>query len=294
MLGKFVFVIMEWGDDMNTILLVDGSNLLFQMFYGMPNEIKGKHGADIRGTVGFVGAILRMIKMTEPSHVAIFFDGEHENERCGISAEYKANRPDYSNMSIEETPFCQLPYIYAALEEMGIRHSETSICEADDWLSGYALKYGMDTNIIISSGDSDLFQLITSNVKILRYRGEQSVLCDKEYVYNKLGVYPERYADFKSLTGDSSDNIKGCDKVGTKTAAALVAQFASLEALIEGADGISKPSIRKSVIECKERILLNRRLIKLEYRGELPFAIEEIAYNKKYSSSRSVLDTLGI
>lgn len=279
---------------MNKILLVDGSNLLFQMFYGMPNEIKGKNGADIRGTVGFVGALLRMIRMTEATHVAVFFDGEHTNERNEIAPDYKANRPDFTNMPPEEIPFSQLPYICSALEAMGTAYAETADCEADDWLAGYAIRYGTDNELVISSGDSDLFQLITDNVCILRYRGDKSVLCDREYVFSRLGVYPERYAEFKSLTGDNSDNIRGCDKVGPKTAAALIGQFSSLEEMIAGAELISKPSVRKAVLECKDRILLNRRLIRLDYKGELPFLLDKMLYSERFSTTRSVLESIGI
>ena len=279
---------------MNKLLLVDGSNLLFQMFYGMPNEIKGKNGADIRGTFGFIGALLRMIRMTEATHVAVFFDGERTNERSELAPEYKANRPDYTNMAPEDTPFSQLPYICSALDSMGIAHAETVECEADDWLAGYAQRYGVDNLIVISSGDSDLFQLINDNVSILRYRGDKSIFCDREYVFSRLGVYPERYAEFKSLTGDNSDNIRGCDKVGPKTAAALIMQFSSLEEMISGAELISKPSVRKSVLECKDRILLNRRRILLDYKGELPFALDEMLYSEKFSTTRSVLDAIGI
>ncbi len=279
---------------MNKILLVDGSNLLFQMFYGMPNVIIGKNGFPIQGTIGFIGALLRMIRMTEATHVAVFFDGEHRNERTDLSPDYKANRPDYSKMPLEGTPFSQLSYIYSALDVMGIVHSETSECEADDWFAGYADRLGNENYIIVSSGDSDLFQLISDNVRILRYRGDKSVICDKEYVCEKLGVYPERYADYKSLTGDASDNIRGCDKVGPKTAASLIGQFSSIEELIENTDRIAKPSVRRSVCECKERILLNRQLIKLDYKGELPYTVNELKYSESYKSTRAVLEAIGL
>ena len=76
---------------MDRILLVDGSNLLFQMFYGMPSRIVNRHGKAIHGTLGFVGALLKMIRMICPTHVAAFFDGEHENPRTAIDGIYKAN-----------------------------------------------------------------------------------------------------------------------------------------------------------------------------------------------------------
>ncbi len=274
------------------ILLVDGSNLLFQMFYGMPNVINGKKGYPIQGTLGFIGALLKMIKMTGADRVAVFFDGECTNPRNELSTDYKANRPDYDDVPYYETPFSQLPDIYSALKVMGIAHATTECCEADDWLAGYARI--PNERIIISSGDSDLFQLISDNVQILRYRGDKTAICDREYVYSKLGVYPERYADFKCLTGDNSDNIRGCDKVGPKTAAQLVAQFSTLEEMIERSYEIKKPSVRLAVDACAERIMLNRRLIKLDYDGPLPISESEMVYTGKYTKTRDVLDAIGI
>ena len=109
---------------MNRLLIVDGSNLLFQMFFGMPSRITNSEGKAIQGTLGFVGALLKIIHRTEPTHIAVLFDGEHENERSALDSEYKANRVDYSETPEEETPFSQLPDVYAALDYLGIKHTE--------------------------------------------------------------------------------------------------------------------------------------------------------------------------
>ena len=79
---------------MNRILIVDGHNLLFQMFYGMPARITNSLGKAIQGTLGFVGALLKMIRAVQPTHVFVAFDGECENARTEIDSDYKANRPD--------------------------------------------------------------------------------------------------------------------------------------------------------------------------------------------------------
>ena len=170
------------------LLLVDGSNLLFQMFFGMPARIMNKDGKAIQGTLGFVGALLKIIRMVKPTHVAVFFDGETHNPRTDIDEEYKANREDYSQVAEEENPFSQLPDIYAALNFMGIPFAETTDCETDDWMAGYVKKY--DTEIVISSFDSDFFQLISKRVSILRYRGDKTVICTPEWLQNKkLGLH---------------------------------------------------------------------------------------------------------
>ena len=130
---------MKARDTVNRLLIVDGSNLLFQMFFGMPARIVNRQGKAIQGTLGFVGALLKIIRRTRPTHVVVLFDGEHESVRAQLNADYKANRADYSQTPEEETPFSQLPDVYAALGYLGIRYAETETCEADDWIAGYAL-----------------------------------------------------------------------------------------------------------------------------------------------------------
>ncbi len=279
---------------MKKILLVDGSNLLFQMFFGMPARIINAQGKAIQGTLGFTGALLKIIRRIEPSHVAVLFDGESYNPRKELDEEYKANREDYSEVAEEENPFSQLPDIYAALDFLGICHAETTDCEADDWMAGYVKQYGATEQIIISSFDSDFFQLISERVTVLRYRGDNSVLCDPAYIREKLGIEPDRYADFKSLTGDAADNIKGADKVGAKTAAQLIGEFGPLENIIEHAAEIKKPSIRNSIRNSEERLRKNYRLIKLEGVEKLPFTLSEMEYEQTGRTTNEVLQAIGL
>ena len=279
---------------MEKLLLVDGSNLLFQMFYGMPARILNAEGKPIPGTLGFVGALLKMIRKVQPTHVAVLFDGECHNDRTDIDENYKANREDFSQMEEEDTPFSQLPDVYRALDYLEIRHKETTDCETDDWMAAYCRKHGDKMEIVVASQDSDFFQLINENVSVLRYRGENSVLCDTAYIQEKLGVHPEQYADFKSMTGDNADNIKGADKIGPKTAAWLLQEFGDLENIITQAREIKKPSVRLSVIENAERLRTNYRLIHLTGEVEVPFAPEELEYKYDGVTTTEVLAAIGL
>ena len=276
------------------LLIVDGSNLLFQMFFGMPSRITGKGGRAIHGTLGFVGALIKIIKMVEPTHVVALFDGEHDNPRTELSDEYKANRPSFVDVPDEDNPFSQLNDIYTALDCMGISHTEIADGEADDAVASYIYTYGSGMEIVISSFDSDFFQLINENVAILRYRGDKTYLCDDAFIQNKFGILPMQYADFKSLTGDTSDNIKGADKIGFKTAATLLWQFGSLQAIIERADEIEKPSIRESVKQHAERLRNNYCLIKLDDRATIPFDIAELEYTYSGITTNNVLERIGL
>ena len=276
------------------ILIVDGSNLLFQMFFGMPARIIGANGKAIQGTLGFVGALLKIIRMTKPSYVAVLFDGESHNPRTDLDQDYKANRPDYSQVDEAENPFTQLPDIYAALDHLGLAYAETTDCEADDWISGYALTYGQDHEIVISSFDSDFFQLITDQVHILRYRGDKSVICDPAYIQSKLGICASQYADYKSLTGDTADNIHGANKVGAKTASALIRQYGTLDGLLAQAETISKPSVRASILQDAHRLRTNYQLIRLQGCDCLPFSLEQMKYQDSGITTTDVLKAIGL
>ena len=279
---------------MEKLLLVDGSNLLFQMFYGMPARILNAEGKAIQGTLGFVGALLKMIRKVQPTHVAVLFDGECHNDRTDIDENNKANREDFSQMEEEDTPFSQLPDVYRALDYLGIRHKETTDCETDDWMAAYCRRYAGQMKIVVASQDSDFFQLIGNYVSVLRYRGENSLLCDTAYIQEKLGIQPEQYADFKSMTGDNADNIKGADKIGPKTAAWLLQEFGDLETIICRAEEISKPSIRASVLKNAERLRINYRLIYLAGEVAVPFEPKEMNYQYDGVTTTEVLTAIGL
>lgn len=275
-------------------MIVDGSNLLFQMFFGMPARIINAQGKAIQGTLGFIGALLKIIRTVKPTHVAVFFDGEHENDRTLLDENYKANRIDYGEAPEEENPFSQLGDVYEALDYMDIMHMETTECEADDLIAGYALNVGKETEMVISSFDSDFFQLITERVSVLRYRGEKTIICTPEYIKEKFGVEPSQYADFKSLTGDHADNIKGADKVGSKTATLLLNEYGTLENILKNAENIKKAAVRESVIRNADRLKVNYRLIKLEGNMSLPFEMHELVYCDTGITTNEVLRGIGL
>ena len=279
---------------MDRLLLVDGSNLLFQMFYGMPARIVNPDGKAIQGTLGFVGALLKMVRLVKPTHIAVLFDGEYASQRRELDENYKSNREDLSSLPEEETPFSQLPDIYRALDHMGICHRETENCEADDWLAGYALGYGKQLQIVIASQDSDLFQLISDNVRILRYRGDSTVIWDRQLLHEKLGIHPEQYADHKAMTGDTADNIKGIPHIGPKTATALLQQFGSIQRMLECTEAIRKPSIRAAVEAGRERLERNRKLIALTGEHSLPFEIHQLRCGCEDMTTAQVLKAIGL
>ncbi len=277
-----------------TLLIIDGHNLLFQMFFGMPSRIVNHEGKAIQGVIGFVGALIKIIKQTNPTYVIALFDGEHKNSRNELLPEYKGNREDYSQVAEEDNPFSQLKDVYHALDYMGIKHCETEDVETDDCIASYALAYGNLMSVVISSWDSDFFQLINNQVSVLRYRGKCTTVCDVDYVKNKFDITPDKYADFKALVGDAADNIKGVEKVGPKTAAALLQQFGTLAEILQRVDEIEKKHIRESIAKDIKRLRINYEIIKLRDRARIPFSLDELRYEYNQIKTNEVLYAIGL
>jgi DNA polymerase-1 len=177
---------------------------------------------------------------------------------------------------------------------MGIAHAETCDCETDDWMASYALTYGDDHEIVISSYDSDFFQLITDRVSILRYRGDNTVVYTPATIRAKLGIEPSVYADYKSLTGDTADNVKGAKGIGPKTAAALINRYGTLARILAEVDSIEKPSVRASVKEAEERLLLNQKMIRLDAHAPIPLPMEELIYRDEGMTTSRILYGIGL
>ena len=253
------------------LLVVDGHNLLFQMFFGMPSRIVNSQGVAIHGVLGFVGALNKILDALCPTHVVVLFDGERHNPRCDVDENYKANRTDYSQVEESENPFSQLPHVYSALDFMQIAHVETETCETDDVVASYVKNYRDVCEIVIASFDSDYFQLVDDNVSVFRYRGKNSVLCTKSYVQKRYGVQPCEFAHFKSLAGDASDNVRGVKGIGPKRAAALLQRFGTVQNLCEHAEQVENATLRQSICQSKAQIFRNFSLINLQGNEPLPF-----------------------
>jgi len=264
------------------LLLVDGHNLLFRMFFGMPDNFYSARRIKFNAVYGFASAIHKVQSLLRPSHMLVLFDSQDCGDRRQLDDAYKANRPDYSEMAPDDCPFTQLPAIYAMLDEMHIPHKEIHGCEADDVIASYAITCRDWYDVIIFSTDRDYWQLIGEHVSILDYHGVNSSLITPPTVMKKFGVTPGQIADYKCLVGDSSDNITGVPGVGPKTAASLLTKFGTLENLLEHIDEIDKPKIRASIAESRERLDLNVKLIRLSDTVPLPIAPEELTFRYRH------------
>ena len=118
---------------MERLLIIDGNNLLFQMFYGMTSADYNEKGWPIHGTIGFISFVIKEIKYLEATKVIVVFDSDGAEERMEIYPEYKGNRvDDWDEMSFTETPFSQEEHIKKALDYMDIKYIYSEGTEADD------------------------------------------------------------------------------------------------------------------------------------------------------------------
>lgn len=240
----------------NRMLLIDGNNLLFRMFFGIPNNIYDAEGKHIHGIVGFIGSILKIINQFEPNYVIVVFDSEVPSEKFDDD-NYKKNRViNYKDVPDEENPFTQLSDIKICLDYMGISYIEKEKCEADDVIATICKQVKDVINeIIIVSTDKDFFQLIDNKVKVLCPRGKKSILYDKCRIEEKFGVLPEQYVSYCSLVGDKSDNIRGINGIGKVTASTLIREYHDIPNIYINLKKI-KPNI-SGKLEGKAEIIKN-------------------------------------
>lgn len=204
---------------MKRLVLIDGHNLLFRMFYGIPASIKNRNGVEIRGVIGFLGALKKLNNALNPTSLAVIFDSEtSRNTNADLLDSYKSNRPDFTDVPDDENPFNGLPIIKKALDFLDIPFYEVLSEEADDYIASLASQYKSTYDeIIIVSNDSDFFQLIDAKTFIYSSRGKLSKLYNESEFFEKFHITPDKYVEYKSLVGDTADNIKGVKGIGKKT-----------------------------------------------------------------------------
>lgn len=259
--------------DSKKIILIDGHNLLFRMFYGIPSSIKNSNGMEIKELVGFIGSLKRIVSEFKPDSMAVIFDSEtSRNNNLQADDNYKLGRTDYTDVQEEDNPFSQLPLIMKALDFLGIFYLEVQNNEADDYIASIINKGNDSNEYIIVSNDSDFIQLVSKNTFLYVARGKKSILYDEGEVIKKYNVSPSKYILFKSIVGDKSDNISGIKGIGSVIASRIL-QYDSLEDYILNSTNYR---ITKLLIENKDKIIKNMKLIGMNNTID----VSEMVFNK--------------
>jgi DNA polymerase-1 len=217
---------------MKTLLLVDGSSYLYRAFHALP-DLRTASGEPTGAIRGFIAMLRTLRQQVHADYLACVFDAKGRTFRDDMYAEYKANRkamPDDLARQIEP--------IHEAVRALGWPVIEIEGIEADDviaTLARQASEHGLKT--VVSTGDKDLAQLVDEHVTLVNTMSGETL--DVPGVTAKFGVPPERIVDYLTLVGDAVDNVPGVEKVGPKTAGKWLAQYGSLDAIIERAGEIS-------------------------------------------------------
>lgn len=246
---------------MKRLVLIDGHNLLFRMFYGIPASIHNKKGVEIKGVIGFIGALKKINIALNATSIAVIFDSEtSKNTNMNLLEDYKSNRPDFTNVPDDENPFTCLPIIKKSLDFLEIPFYEVLLDEADDYIASIASQYKDEFDeIIIVSNDSDFFQLIDDKIFIYVARGKLSKLYDDVAFQEKFHIRPNQYVEYKSLIGDKADNIKGVNGIGKITAENIL-KLGSIDAYLKNSCNDRINNILKNNADIVER---NKKLITL-------------------------------
>jgi len=213
------------------IILVDGSSYLYRAYHGMPN-LSNAQGQPTGAIYGVVNMLKKLLKDYAPDDMLVVFDAKGKTFRDDLYAEYKANRPP---MPVDLA--AQIEPINDILIAMGFPILSVVGVEADDVIGTLAKQAcEIQRDVIISTGDKDLAQLVNSRVSLINTMTD--TLMNVEGVHEKFGVGPELIVDYLALVGDSADNIPGVPKVGPKTAVKWLKEYGSLAEIMARADEI--------------------------------------------------------
>lgn len=226
-----------------TLLLVDGSSYLYRAYYALPSL---NHNGEPTGAILGVIKMLQKILFTyEPDYLACIFDSHNSNNlRKNIFPLYKANRSDMPIDLIK-----QISHIKEIVQYLGWHVIIVDEVEADDVIGTIDfMAKGLNLNVLISTGDKDLIQLISGNTILINTMKDE--LLNSESVIKKFGVSPNQIIDYLMLIGDKSDNIPGVNKIGPKTAVKLLNEYGSLEGILNSLEKIKRTisdNIKKSI-----------------------------------------------
>ncbi|WP_176055459.1 DNA polymerase I [Paraburkholderia caribensis] len=239
-----------------TLLLVDGSSYLYRAYHAMP-DLRGPDGAPTGALYGMINMLRRMRKEVTAEYSACVFDAKGKTFRDDWYPQYKANRP-----SMPEDLSKQIEPIHVAVRSLGWPLLMIEGVEADDVIGTLAKRAeARGMNVIVSTGDKDLAQLVTDHVTLINTMTNEKL--DREGVVGKFGVPPERIVDYLSLIGDTVDNVPGVEKCGPKTAIKWLTQFETLDGIVAHADEI-KGAVGDNLRRALDFLPMARKLVTVE------------------------------
>lgn len=263
------------------LILVDGSSYLFRAFFGLPNTLTNPQGDQTNAIHGVLNMLDSLRKTYEPEHMVVIFDAKGKTFRNDLFPEYKATRPPMPE---------ELRYQIEPLHEMVLAQGYTMIVEpgveADDVIG--TLATGYEGDVIISTGDKDMAQLVNERVSLINTMSNS--FHDIQGVIDKYGVRPDQIKDYLTLMGDKVDNIPGVDKVGPKTAVKWLAEYDTLDNIIANADSF-KGKVGEYLREAIPRLPLSYELVTIKCDLDLNCSGESMTFSQENTQRLAELYT---
>ncbi|ANF82454.1 DNA polymerase I [Acinetobacter sp. NCu2D-2] len=253
---------------MPPFVLVDGSYFLFRAFHAVPplTTSTGLHTNAVRGAIS---AIQKLMRRIGPTHMAVIFDTPEPTFRHELSPIYKGDRPKMPDELSQ-----QIPYLHALIKALGIPLHMLPGAEADDIIGTLAKRAeALGHQVLISTGDKDMAQLVTDKVTLEDSFKERPL--DVDGVFEKFGVWPNQIIDYLTLMGDASDGIMGVPGVGAKTAAKLLNEYGSIGGILENVDKI-KGKVGQNIKDNVEGIALDHQLASIVIDLDLSFGYDDL------------------
>ena len=259
---------------MKKLMLLDGNSLVYRAFHALSDaDMRNSNGYPTGAIYGFLTMLFTLLTDHKPDGLVVAFDLPHPTFRHERVETYKAGRAKTPDDLLE-----QFPKIKEILSSMGIHTIELQGFEADDILATLATQ-AREAKIetIVITGDRDSYQLVEDPyVKVLYNRRGVSdyILFDEEGIRERTGVAPIDYVKYAALRGDKSDNLPGVPGVGEKTAAKLVNEFGTLDAIFESADQQS-PKLKENLLSNEDLVRLNEEVMTLI--RDVPLEVEVLS-----------------
>lgn len=278
---------------MTRLLLVDGNSIINRAYYAVIGRapMTAPDGTPTGAVNGFFNSILGVIGEYKPDNICVLFDRKEPTFRHKMSADYKANRK-----GMPDDLAAQMPVVKEILDLWGVSRMELAGYEADDLigtLSKMGEQSGMD--VFIFSGDHDDFQLISDKVSVVMPQSgkdkDPRVLFDRARFEDTYGVKPEVFVQVKALMGDNSDNIKGVEKVGEKTAFKLISDYGSCDGVLANADKLS-PALSARIASSGDLLAMNIKLCTIDRDAPVPFGLEQTSFSGEPADTQGLYDRL--
>jgi len=257
------------------LYLVDGYSLIYRAYFAFfRRPLTNSRGQNTSAIFGFFSSLFQLLKLREPSFLAVVMDSRTPTFRHEKYPEYKANR-EKAPQDLHD----QVPVIEEILNALGISCLRRDGFEADDLIATLAAKSREEgRKCYILSGDKDLLQLVGGGVYVIHppKGAEDFAVLDREGVFSARSVYPEQIVDYLALTGDQSDNVPGVAGVGDKTAVKLLSEYQDLERLYDALEELQPPGVKKKLAEGKHNAFLSRELVTLRNDVPVEIGIEDL------------------